>query len=352
MIFKNLYRRKARTTLTILGIAIGVAAIIALGVMASMLEDGFTSMMTGSKSDLLLSQPDTFSLSYSAVDEKIVDALAAMPEVARVSGMVQDIIQTPENPFFFIFGYPAHSYILERYQIVAGYGLDSPEADRARGKPLLLGIAAAEALEKEPGDTLLLGDSLFRITGIFQTGDAFEDRGAVTQLVEAQRLFNRTNTVSIIYIQLRDPGKQVQFDQRVHRLWPDLLLSSTGGDCRAGSFVGRGGNDECPTDVGVGANPGNRCAPGGGLERSAGFNHDPCRIFGDQPVRRGRWSFFWVACSAGSRIALTSAGRDGWSGNPGPLGKGFHGCPTGRIDRRRLPGLAGIAPTAGRSPAL
>jgi ABC-type antimicrobial peptide transport system permease subunit len=49
----------------------------------------------------------------------------------------------------------------------------------------------------------------------------------VTQLVEAQRLFNRTNTVSIIYIQLRDPGKQVQFDQRVHRLWPDLLLSST-----------------------------------------------------------------------------------------------------------------------------
>lgn len=227
MILKNLLRRKARTTLTILGIAIGVAAIIALGVMASLLENGFTSMMTGSKSDLLLSQPDTFSLSYSAVDETIVDALAAMPEVARVSGMVQDIVQTPENPFFFIFGYPAQSYILERYQILAGNGLDSLQAEQVRGKPLLLGAAAAEALEKEPGDTLQLGDSLFRIVGIYQTGDAFEDRGAVIQLVEAQRLFNRTNTVSIIYIQLKDPGKQAQFDQRVGRLWPDLLLSST-----------------------------------------------------------------------------------------------------------------------------
>jgi ABC-type antimicrobial peptide transport system permease subunit len=224
---KNLFRRRARTTLTILGIAIGVAAIIALGVMASLLENGFTSMMTGSKSDLLLSQPDTFSLSYSAVDETIVEALAAMPEVARVSGMVQDIIQTPENPFFFIFGYPAQSYILERYQILAGYGLDSLHAERARGKPLLLGVAAAEALEKEPGDTLLLGDSLFRIVGIYQTGDAFEDRGAVIQLADAQRLFNRTNTVSIIYIQLKDPGYQTQLDQRVQRLWPDLLLSST-----------------------------------------------------------------------------------------------------------------------------
>ena len=161
------------------------------------------------------------------MDETIVDALAAMPEVARVSGMVQDIVQTPENPFFFIFGYPAQSYILERYQILAGNGLDSQQAEQARGKPLLLGVAAAEALEKEPGDTLQLGDSLFRIVGIYQTGDAFEDRGAVIQLVEAQRLFNRTNTVSIIYIQLKDPGKQAQFDQRVERLWPDLLLSST-----------------------------------------------------------------------------------------------------------------------------
>ena len=34
MVFKNLFRRKGRTILTLLGIAIGVAAIIALGAMA------------------------------------------------------------------------------------------------------------------------------------------------------------------------------------------------------------------------------------------------------------------------------------------------------------------------------
>ena len=31
MVFKNLLRRKGRTTLTVMGISIGVAAIIALG---------------------------------------------------------------------------------------------------------------------------------------------------------------------------------------------------------------------------------------------------------------------------------------------------------------------------------
>lgn len=227
MIFKNLFRRKARTTLTVLGIAIGVAAIIALGVMASLLENGFSSMMAGSKSDLLLSQPDTFSLSYSAVDEAIVEHLSAMPEVTQVSAMVQDIAQTPENPFFFVFGYPVESYILDRYQILEGYALDSLQAEQARGKPMLLGAAAAEALGKKTQDTLHLGDSLFRIVGIYQTGDAFEDRGAVIRLRDAQSLFNRTNTVSVIYIQLKDPGYQAQFQQRVERLWPDLLLSST-----------------------------------------------------------------------------------------------------------------------------
>ncbi len=34
MIFKNIFRRKGRTILTLLGISIGVAAIVALGAMA------------------------------------------------------------------------------------------------------------------------------------------------------------------------------------------------------------------------------------------------------------------------------------------------------------------------------
>jgi ABC-type lipoprotein release transport system permease subunit len=44
MIFKNLFRRKGRTTLTLVGIAIGVAAIIALGAVAKGLKSGFSAM--------------------------------------------------------------------------------------------------------------------------------------------------------------------------------------------------------------------------------------------------------------------------------------------------------------------
>lgn len=227
MILKNLSRRKLRTALTVLGIAIGVAAIIALGVMASLLANGYSSMMAGSKSDLLLSQPNAFSLSYSAVEETVGDRLKAIPEVAAVSGMIQGLIRTQENPFFFVFGYPPDSYLLSRFEIVAGHALGAPQTHGMRGKPLLLGAAAAEALKKAPGDTLRLGNSLFRVVGIYRTGDAFEDRGAVIRLEDAQLQFDRRGKVSLFYIQLKEPGLRAQLEQRVARLWPDLALSAT-----------------------------------------------------------------------------------------------------------------------------
>ncbi len=227
MIIKNLLRRKARTALTILGIAIGVAAIIALGVLTSLIEKGYSSMMTGSKSDLLLSQPDAFSLSSSSLDENIGKQLTSFPEVKAVSGMIQGLVQTKENPFFFVFGYPKGSYLLERFQIIDGEGLLNPSREGSRGKPLVLGTSAAEALQKKNGDTLRLGNSTFRIIGIYQTGDAFEDRGAIIALDDAQNQFDRINKVSLFYIQLEDPNLRQQLVMRVERRWPELLLSST-----------------------------------------------------------------------------------------------------------------------------
>ena len=45
-------------------------------------------MMQGSKADMVLSQPDTMDVSYSAVNEKIGAELAIMSEVESVIGML------------------------------------------------------------------------------------------------------------------------------------------------------------------------------------------------------------------------------------------------------------------------
>jgi putative ABC transport system permease protein len=47
MIYKNLIRRKGRTILAVLGISIGVAAIIGLGALTEGLQAGYGSVLTG-----------------------------------------------------------------------------------------------------------------------------------------------------------------------------------------------------------------------------------------------------------------------------------------------------------------
>ncbi|MFC2053787.1 ABC transporter permease [Chloroflexota bacterium] len=225
MTLKNLLRRKIRTLLTVLGISIGVAAIVALSALAAGLETGYNAMLTGSKADLILSQPDTFDISYSSIDESVGAELLAAPEVAEVSGMIQGFTQTEGEPIFFVFGYPKDSFILGRFQIVDGVDLNSHEAQKARPKPILLGSSAAEVLDKGIGDTLRITGSAFRIVGIYQTGDVFEDSGAILDLSEAQVLVGKPRQVSLFYIRLKDTSLSQRFIKRAERLYPDLSLS-------------------------------------------------------------------------------------------------------------------------------
>ena len=73
MIFKNLFRRKSRSLLTLAGIAIGVAAMIALGALGAGLASGYQAIAGGSQADLdhdpgriLRSLPQLMSTSTSA----------------------------------------------------------------------------------------------------------------------------------------------------------------------------------------------------------------------------------------------------------------------------------------------
>jgi len=225
MIFKNLLRRKARTLLTILGIGIGVGAIIGLGALTNGLEAGYNAMLSGSEADLVLSQPNAFDISLSSVDEAVGEELKNMPEVSEVSGMLQGWTQAGNEPFFFVFGYPENSFVLGRFQVIEGESLFSREARLGHGKPLLLGSAAAEVMDKSVGDTMRLTGSSYRVVGIYQTGDAFEDSGAVLSLEDAQDLIGKPRQVSLFYIQLKEARLRERFITRVERKYPDLSIS-------------------------------------------------------------------------------------------------------------------------------
>src|SRR3989337_337527 len=199
MIRKNLLRRKARTLLTVLGISIGVTAMILLGSLA----------------DGLLSQPQSFDVGYSSVEAEAGEALAAMPEVESVAGFLQGYTQAEGIPFFIVFAHTPGSFVLDRYQLIEGQDLHAPGLGQSRGKPVMLGSAAAEALDKSVGDALRITSATYRIVGIYETGDALEDSGALLDLAEAQSLLAKPRQLSLFYVRLKDPELGERLDAPV-----------------------------------------------------------------------------------------------------------------------------------------
>jgi ABC-type lipoprotein release transport system permease subunit len=227
MVLKNLWRRKGRTILTLVSIAMGVAAIVALGAAAQGLRAGFTSMTRGSQADLVLSQAGAMSTIISSVDEAAGDEMLTWSEVADVDGVLVTNALLDDSSFLFVFGYDPQGFSIEHFRIVEGHGL--AEARGVRGKAMLLGSNVAQNLDLQVGDTLRVTGSAFRIVGIYETGDGFEDSGAVVALEEAQLLALQPRRVSMLYVKLRDPADAERLEAQIERRFPDLTISTTSG---------------------------------------------------------------------------------------------------------------------------
>jgi ABC-type antimicrobial peptide transport system permease subunit len=218
LILRNLWRRKARTLLAMFGIGIGVAAVIALGAMAEGIAEGYAAFAGGSGADLLVIQSDASDLTLSSVDEQVGERIAQLADVRNVSGVIFNIVQLKSIPYFIIGGYDPEEIAIQHFKITEGQTL-------SREKEIILGRQAADNLKKSVGDTIKLYETPFRIVGIYETGQSFEDGGAIIPLADAQIIFKKPRQVAFFEIQVRDPTQIDAVQARIKRLFDDVSVS-------------------------------------------------------------------------------------------------------------------------------
>jgi ABC-type lipoprotein release transport system permease subunit len=221
MIWKNLWRRKTRTLLTILGIAIGVGAVVSLSAFGAGFATGFERMMSGSNADLSVVQKDAMISFLSILDEEVGEELQAIPGVERVSGSIMSLMQMPESPYFTVFGEDPKGFPIEHFRVVQGQSLGGR-------RQILIGRLTAEAFNKQIGDSFKLGNSTFKIVGIFETGVNMEDGGAVISLEDAQRVFDRRGRVNNFSLKLRDARRIDEIKEEIEVSFPDLSANRSG----------------------------------------------------------------------------------------------------------------------------
>lgn len=220
MIIRNLIRRRARTLLTLIGIAIGVAAVVSLGAMAEGMVQNYSDLFGGSGADLVVMQKGAIEASLSSLDEGLGERIAALPDVESVDPGVMAYVSTEGLPFLLLLGYEPQSRAMAHFRIVEGEPVRSP-------RQIVLGRRAVESLHKRIGDTVRIYGIPYRIVGVYETGQALEESGGVVALADAQEIAQKPRQVSLFQVRLH-PQALKRMDAvmaRIERLLPDVSVS-------------------------------------------------------------------------------------------------------------------------------
>jgi ABC-type antimicrobial peptide transport system permease subunit len=219
MTLKNLFRRKTRTVLTLVGIGIGVGAVVAMGGILEGFTGQITGLAAGNNAHLMAIEAGVSDTGYSAIDERIGARIAAHPEVAHVSGIVFWGLTNVEGASIFVlFGYHPQEAGIRHFKVMEGQPLTA-------NRQMLLGRAAAEAMGRGVGDTILLGDSAFRVVGIFETGTGWEEMGGVVTRRDAQVIAGKPRQVTMYAIELRDVDRLDEVRAWLDESFPEIAVS-------------------------------------------------------------------------------------------------------------------------------
>ena len=234
MLLRNMLRRPTRSLLTLLGIAVGIAAIVTLVALSRGLAESYTEVTSRTRADVTIQAVQEAGQAITlgtGFDEAWLHDLRRLPEVRSASGMLYSLARVPGSPFFIVFGYEPDQPGIQQFRIIDGVSLSEVHgrwaairSPRARGgKPMILGSVAANKLKRSVGDTLRIEETTFRIVGIYETGVAMEDAGGVISLQDAQTLAGMPRQVMYVGLQLHHPQRAEEFKERLSRILPREL---------------------------------------------------------------------------------------------------------------------------------
>lgn len=222
-ILKNVLQRKARSALTMIGVAIAVTAVVALVGIADGFQRSFRELYENRGVDLLVVRAGSSERLSSSIPQQVGEQIRGLPGVRAVSPGLMDVVSFEEANLTSVplQGWAADSFLFQGLKILSGRRL---EADDDRG--VMLGMVLAKNLGKKSGDTLEIANREFAIIGIYESFNTFENGSAVMLIHSLQTLMDRPNQVTGFQVVLDDAPNKKELIERVRREINGLRSSS------------------------------------------------------------------------------------------------------------------------------
>ncbi|HEY4413761.1 MAG TPA: ABC transporter permease [Gaiellaceae bacterium] len=193
LVRKNLLRRPVRTLLTAAGVALGVGLIVALLSIAAGTEKTAGDLIHVGRADFGLFQSGVSDATKSLLPVSLESRIRHDAGVAQTALVFLDVTTVNKQASSLVIGLDPNEFAAKRLTLVQGNRTGALAGDRFGAKL---------------GETLHIGGHSFRVTGIFHSGDRFEDSGVVLPISTVQALTNRpaeTTSIGVIVMPRQRP---------------------------------------------------------------------------------------------------------------------------------------------------
>jgi putative ABC transport system permease protein len=213
-ILKNLLRRKLRSALTAVGVAVAVTAVVALLGISNGFERSFTDLYLKRGVDLIVVRAGVTDRLTSRLDESLSGRLKELPGVRDVAPGLMDVVSFEKPPIDGVplVGWNADNFMFAEMHLLAGRWLEPNEP-----KAAVLGTVLAQNLRKKIGDQVDFYGEPFTLVGIYESFSVFENGSALVALSELRRLMNEPDRVSGFHLALIDSPDKDALVQAVRK---------------------------------------------------------------------------------------------------------------------------------------
>lgn len=199
VVARGLLRRPVRTGLTLVGISIGIAAVVALVGMSRGFVASWTSGMKSRHTDIVVHNMRT-SLTPKPFPASARDRIVKLPGIAATCGILVELMSIENSEIMIVSAREWGGFTWDNLKLLAGRLPRDPDE-----KAVVLGKTAAEVLNKKVGDTLQMETEEFIVVGIVDGGALVENGSVILALPRLQEMMGNQGMINAIDVRVT-PG--------------------------------------------------------------------------------------------------------------------------------------------------
>lgn len=222
-IIKNPFRRRTSAILSIVGIAIGIVVIVALGGITEGLVDTFEDTIHAGGADFQISGKETGDSAYgtNTIDASWTDKIANVSGVEEAYPIYVVLTSVGDDYMNTLIGIDPAGTTMADISIKEGRIFED-NADE-----VIMGEIYADDNNYSVGDTIEVNREDFEIVGIYETGDSSMAGGVFTSISRVGELMDDEDSISNIYVKVDKGADAQEVADRIDAEYGDNITTIT-----------------------------------------------------------------------------------------------------------------------------